>query len=330
VKYAIASTRAKIVAIYAVLVAANVIVWALAFAFFSRPHVLLMGTALLAFTFGLRHAVDADHISAIDNVTRKLMQDGKRPVGVGLYFSLGHSTIVFLLTVAIAFCASTLRSRLPGLEAAGGIVGTSISAAFLFLIAAINTLVLVDLVRTLRRARAGEPYCERRVDDMLNDRGLLGRFFKPLLQVVTRSRDMYAVGFLFGLGFDTATEVGVLGVAAIEAGKGVPMWTILLLPALFAAGMSLVDTSDGILMLGAYGWAFRDPARKLYYNVAITTASVLTAVVVGGIELSGLAGGSFQPGWLGYAVVAAFGLGWVAWMTSFTLRRNRQKMSASG
>ena len=326
-----ASTRVKIVTLYIVLVSANVLVWALAFVFFSKPHALLLGTALLAFTFGLRHAVDADHISAIDNVTRKLMQDGKRPVGVGFYFSLGHSTIVFLLTVAIAFGASAVRSRLPALEAAGGTVGTSISAAFLLLIAAINALVLADLLRALRRVRAGERYCEQSVNDILNGRGLLGRFFKPLLRLVSRSRDMYLVGFLFGLGFDTATEVGVLGIAAIEAGKGVPIWTILLLPALFAAGMSLVDTTDGILMLGAYGWAFLDPARKLYYNVAITAASVLTAVVVGGIELSSLAGGAVGIGWLGYAVVATFALGWVASMAFYALRRSRdRKISTSG
>ncbi len=326
-----ASTRVKIVTIYTVLVSANVLVWALAFVFFSKPHALLLGTALLAFTFGLRHAVDADHISAIDNVTRKLMQDGKRPVGVGLYFSLGHSTIVFLLTVAIAFGASAVRNRLPALEAAGGAVGTSISAAFLLLIAAINALVLADLLRALRRVRAGERYCEQSVNDILNERGLLGRFFKPLLRLVSRSRDMYLIGFLFGLGFDTATEVGVLGIAAIEAGKGVPIWTILLLPALFAAGMSLVDTTDGILMLGAYGWAFLDPARKLYYNVAITAASVLTAVVVGGIELSSLARGAIGIGWLGYAVVATLALGSVASMAFYALRRNRdRKISASG
>ncbi len=231
-----ASTRKKIVTIYAVLIGANVLVWALAFVFFSPPHALLLGTALLAFTFGLRHAVDADHISAIDNVTRKLMQDGKQPVGVGFYFSLGHSTIVFLLTLAIAVGASALRSRLPQLEAFGGIFGTGISAGFLLLIAAVNTLVLVDLLRALRSVRAGEQYCEQSLNDMLNDRGLLGRFFKPLLRLVSRSRDMYLVGFLFGLGFDTATEVGVLGIAAIEAGKGLPIWTILLLPAAVRSG----------------------------------------------------------------------------------------------
>ena len=325
-----ASTRKKIVTIYAVLIGANVLVWALAFVFFSPPHALLLGTALLAFTFGLRHAVDADHISAIDNVTRKLMQDGKQPVGVGFYFSLGHSTIVFLLTLAIAVGASALRSRLPQLEAFGGIFGTGISAGFLLLIAAVNTLVLVDLLRALRSVRAGEQYCEQSLNDMLNDRGLLGRFFKPLLRLVSRSRDMYLVGFLFGLGFDTATEVGVLGIAAIEAGKGLPIWTILLLPALFAAGMSLVDTTDGILMLGAYGWAFLNPARKLYYNVAVTTASVLTAVVVGGIELSSLAGGGLQIGWLGYAVVATFAVGWVVSMAFYALRDSGEsKRSAS-
>ncbi|HEX3670952.1 MAG TPA: HoxN/HupN/NixA family nickel/cobalt transporter [Candidatus Cybelea sp.] len=307
----IRNTRVKILTIYALLLGANAIGWALAFFFFAPPHALLLGTALLAYTFGLRHAVDADHISAIDNVTRKLMQEGKRPIGVGFFFSLGHSTIVVALTLAIVLGAAAVRTRLPNIEGVGNIVGAGVSAAFLFIIAAINALVLVDIVRAVRRVRSGGSYVDQTLNDSLEGRGLLGRIFRPVLRLVTRSRDMYFVGLLFGLGFDTATEVGLLGIAAIEAGKGLPVWTILIFPALFTAGMSLVDTTDGILMLGAYGWAFINPARKLYYNLAITTASVLTAVLVGGIELAGIAGGGVQVGWLGFAVVTLFALGWL-------------------
>jgi high-affinity nickel-transport protein len=312
------STRKKIVAMYALLLAGNILVWALAFLVFSPAHALLLGTALLAFTFGLRHAVDADHICAIDNVTRKLMQEGKRPVAVGFYFSLGHSTIVFALTVAIALGASAVRSRFPNLEAVGGAVGTSVSALFLFIIAAINAFVLADLLRAMRRVRAGEALGEQSLEESLNGRGLLGRIFKPLLRLVTRSRQMYLIGVLFGLGFDTATEVGLLGIAAIEAGKGLPVWGILIFPALFTVGMSLIDTTDGILMLGAYGWAFLDPERKLYYNVAVTAASVLVAVLIGGIEVTNVAGGVIQSGWIGGAVAGTFAVGWIA---SFSLAR---------
>lgn len=314
---------------YALLLGANAVAWVLAFLFLSRAHALLLGTALLAYTFGLRHAVDADHISAIDNVTRKLMQDGKRPVAVGFYFSLGHSTIVFALTLAIVLGAGAVRSYLPRLEAFGGVVGTSVSALFLFVIAAINAVVLVDLLRAMYRIRNGAAYSERSVDDSLARRGLLGRIFKPLLRLVRRSRDMYLIGVLFGLGFDTATEVGLLGLAAIEAGNGMPVWAILIFPALFAAGMSLVDTSDGILMLGAYGWAFLDPARKLYYNVTVTGASVVVAVLVGGIELANLAGIGGQSGWMGLAVAGVFASLWTASLAFAGASKGRMPSAAS-
>lgn len=316
----IQSTRAKVLTIYSLLLGANAAGWALAFFFFKPPHALLLGTALLAYTFGLRHAVDADHISAIDNVTRKLMQEGKRPIGVGFFFSLGHSTVVVALTLAIVLGAAAVRDRLPSFAGFGNVVGTGISAAFLFVIAAVNALVLADVVRAVRQMRSGGAYAEQTLNDSLEGRGLLGRIFKPVLRLVTRSRDMYFVGLLFGLGFDTATEIGLLGIAAIEAGKGLPIWTILIFPALFTAGMSLIDTTDGILMLGAYGWAFLNPARKLYYNLTITAASVLTAVLVGGIELAGIAGGGMQVGWLGFAIVTLFASGWLLSMSFHAVR----------
>jgi nickel/cobalt transporter (NiCoT) family protein len=328
------ATRSRVLAIYAVLAVVNLGAWAIALATFDgRP--VLVGTALLAYTFGLRHAVDADHISAIDNVTRKLMQDGRRPVSVGLFFSLGHSTIVIALTAAIAIAAVTVKTRLPGLEAIGGAIGTSISALFLYAIAGINVVVLVEVYRAFRRVRRGLPYDEMTVDGLLAQRGLIGRFFRPLMRLVSRSWHMYPIGVLFGLGFDTATEVGILGIAALQAAKGLPIAAIMIFPLLFTAGMMLLDTTDGILMLGAYGWAFVKPLRKLYYNLTITAVSVIVAVVVGGLEalkligdrlgLSGSGGfwglvGSLNDnfGVLGYMIVGIFV---VAWLISYLVYR---------
>ena len=277
--------RRKVIGIYILLIAFNVIAWTLAFLGFSGQHVALLGVALLAYTFGLRHSVDADHISAIDNVTRKLMQENKRPVAVGFFFSLGHSTIVVALTVAIVIATTFISTAIPSLKSAGGLIGTSVSAAFLYLIALINFLVLWEIFLAFRKVRRGENYDDKSLDEFLNQRGLMGRFFRPLLRVVDKSWKMYPVGVLFGLGFDTATEVGILGIAASQAGKGLPIIDILIFPALFTAGMCLLDTTDGILMLGAYGWAFVKPIRKLYYNLNITLISVLVAFVVGTIEV---------------------------------------------
>ncbi len=275
--------RARVLGLYAFLIAINLGAWALAFwAFSSRP--ILLGTALLAFTFGLRHAVDADHICAIDNVTRKLMQERQRPLGVGFFFSLGHSTVVVALSLAIAVAAAIVKDQLPSLQRAGMLVGSSISATFLLLVGAINLIVLLEIFAAFARARRGQPLEDNGLDAMLDRRGLIGRFFRPLLKVVDRSWKMYPIGLLFGLGFDTATEVALLGIAAVEAGKGLPVFDILLFPLLFTAGMTLVDTTDGIVMLGAYGWAFVKPIRKLYYNLVITLVSVLVALIVGSIE----------------------------------------------
>lgn len=275
--------RTKVVGMYAFLVGFNALAWTIAFAAFaSRP--LLLGTALLAYTFGLRHSVDADHISAIDNVTRKLMQEHKRPVAVGLFFSLGHSTIVVALTIAIALAANYVKTSIPALQNAGGLIGTSVSATFLLVVAIINMLVLWEIAQAFRRVQRGEPFHDQSLDEFLAQRGLMGRFFRPLLNVVRSSWHMYPIGLLFGLGFDTATEVGLLGIAAVEAGRGMPIYYILIFPLLFTAGMTLADTTDGILMLGAYGWAFVKPVRKLYYNMNITLVSVLVALLVGGIE----------------------------------------------
>ncbi len=283
--------RRKIIGIYILLIAFNILAWVLAFLGFAVRYPALMGTALLAYTFGLRHSVDADHISAIDNVTRKLMQEEKRPIAVGFFFSLGHSSVVIALSVGIAIAANFIQSAIPTLKTAGGLIGTSVSALFLYVIALINFLVLWEVFQMFRKAARGEAYSEQSLDEFLSQRGLMGRFFRPLLRMVDRSWKMYPVGVLFGLGFDTATEVGLLGIAAASAGKGLPIPYILIFPLLFTVGMCLLDTTDGILMLGAYGWAFVKPIRKLYYNLNITLVSVLVAFVVGTIELISIVSG---------------------------------------
>jgi high-affinity nickel-transport protein len=327
--------RARIVAIYAILFAFNIAAWLWASIAFHRYPVLL-GTALLAYSFGLRHAVDADHIAAIDNVTRKLMQDGKRPVAVGFMFSLGHSTIVVLGSAAIAGAALALQHRLDAFRNIAGVIGTLVSAFFLFAIALVNLIVLRSIYRTFVRVRRGEPYVEEDLDLLLGSRGLLSRVFRPMFRMITRSWHMYPLGVLFGLGFDTATEIGLLGVSATEASKGLPFWSVLVFPVLFAAGMSLIDTTDNILMLGAYGWAFVKPIRKLYYNITITSISVVVALVVGGIEALGLLAGHFHLtgmfwdgvvklndhfGTLGYFIVGLFALSWIVSIAVYKWRR---------
>ncbi|HEX9107843.1 MAG TPA: HoxN/HupN/NixA family nickel/cobalt transporter [Longimicrobiales bacterium] len=279
--------RSRVALVYALLLLANAAAWGWALVAF-RSYPLLLGTALLAYGLGLRHAVDADHIAAIDNVTRKLMQQGERPIGVGFYFSLGHSTVVVLASAAIAATALALSSGLRRYHELGGTVGTIVSSAFLLTIALMNMVILVAVWRAFQRVRRGGPLVQEDLDTLLAGRGLLARVFRPLFGMIRRSWHMYPLGLLFGLGFDTATEIGLLGIAAAEASKGLPIWSILVFPALFTAGMSLVDTTDSILMVGAYGWAFAKPIRKLYYNLTITLVSVLTALLVGGIEGFGL------------------------------------------
>lgn len=318
------NVRKKIIGIYLLLFAFNILAWILVLADFSARYPALLGTALLAYTFGLRHSVDADHISAIDNVTRKLMQEKKHPVAVGFFFSLGHSTIVIFLSIVIALAAMFIKATIPELRQAGGLIGTTVSATFLYVIAIINGLVLWEVFRTFRKVRRGEAYSEQTLEEFLNQRGLMGRFFRPLLKMVDSSWKMYPIGLLFGLGFDTATEVGLLGISAASADKGLPIFSILIFPLLFTAGMCLLDTTDSILMLGAYGWAFVKPVRKLYYNLNITLVSVLVAFVVGTIEIisivSGLLNlsggiwgvlGNLDFGVLGGVIIGIFLLSWI-------------------
>jgi len=329
-----ADLRGKLLGIYAFLFAINIAAWAWALLAF-RQHALLLGTALLAYGLGLRHAVDADHIAAIDNVTRKLMQESKRPVAAGLYFSLGHSTVVILASAAIAVAAGALSAQLDSFKGVGGIIGTSVSALFLLAIAIANLFVLAAVHRIFQRVKRGGRLIEADLDILLAQRGLLARLLRRLFRLIGKSWHMYPLGFLFGLGFDTATEIGLLGIAAAEASRGLPIWSILVFPALFTAGMSLIDTTDGVLMIGAYGWAFVKPIRKLYYNMTITFISVLVAVAIAGIEALGLLADKFSltgPFWelielgnessgaIGCGIVGLFTLSWLASIAIYRIR----------
>jgi high-affinity nickel-transport protein len=327
--------RGKVAGIYALLILINAAAWLWAVAAFHHFPVLL-GTAFLAYSFGLRHAVDADHIAAIDNVTRKLMQEGKRPVAVGFMFSLGHSTIVIFGSLLIAAAALRLQQHIDHYRNIGGVIGTLVSAVFLLAIAIVNIVILRSVYATFTRVRRGEPYVDEDLDLLLANRGFLARIFRPIFAMIRRSWHMYPLGVLFGLGFDTATEIGLLGISAAEASRGLPLWSIAVFPVLFAAGMSLIDTTDNILMLGAYGWAYIKPIRKLYYNLTITSVSVVVALVVGGIEALGLLGGQLHLqgvfwgfivrlnsnfGVLGYCIIAIFALAWIVSIAIYKLRR---------
>lgn len=325
--------------LYAILGAANVAAWIWAWSLFAdRPA--LLGTAFLAWVFGLRHAVDADHIAAIDNTVRKLMQEGTPARSVGFFFSLGHSTVVALAAAAIAATAGALHPRLEAFKLIGGTIGTAISAVFLLLIALVNLAIFRAAWRGLRRVSAGGALDAAALDRMLAGRGLLTRLFRPLFRAVRRSWHLYPLGFLFGLGFDTASEIGLLGIAATQSAQGLSPWQTMVFPALFTAGMALIDTSDSVLMVGAYGWAFVEPLRKLWYNLAITGASVAVALLIGGVEALGLVadklelGGRFWSGVaslnddmssLGFAVIAIFALAWAGSALLFRWKGTRSR-----
>jgi high-affinity nickel-transport protein len=317
--------RGRILAIYAILIPANILIWLWALIAF-RDQPVLLGTALLAYTFGLRHAVDADHIAAIDNVTRKLMQSGKRPLSVGFFFSLGHSTVVVVASIFVALAVSALQSKFDGFKEIGGLIGTSVSAFFLLVVAVANIFILVSVFRLFKAVKRGERFIEEDLDILLSQRGIIGRMLRSLFGIISKSWHMYPLGILFGLGFDTATEIALLGLSAAQGADGMSMWSILVFPALFTAGMSLIDTTDAVLMVRAYGWAFVKPIRKLYYNMIITLVSVIVALVIGGVEALGLIGrkldlsGSFWDaiealnenfGALGYLIIAIFILSWM-------------------
>jgi high-affinity nickel-transport protein len=277
--------RSRLVWIFSFLALLNVAAWGSAlFVFPTTPASL--GLMLMVYGLGLRHAVDADHIAAIDNVIRKLMEDGQRPVAVGFFFALGHSAVVLIVTILVASAGRTFVN-LESLRKLGEAIGTTVSALFLFAIAITNVLIFASVFRSHGRVRirAGRP-CEDDARDVRMPTGLMSRLFQPLFALVSRSWHMFLVGFLFGLGFDTATEVAVFTLSILQLAHGASLWAVLLLPILFAAGMSLVDTTDGVMMLGAYGWALIGPRRKLSYNMIITLLSAVVALVVGSVEYS--------------------------------------------
>ncbi len=333
--------RAKVLGIYALLFSANVVLWsATLLTSFTYPIFFLL--AATAYTLGLRHAFDADHIAAIDNVTRKLMQEKKKPATVGLFFSLGHSTVVFVVAVLIGLGAKILSQGIANgrspLETTAGLVGTAISAAFLFLMALINIVILVQIVRAFRSVTRSGVYDDEEVEIMLNQRGFLARIFRGLFRTVDASWKMYPVGLLFGLGFDTATEIGLFVIAGTVGTYHVPFYAAFLLPLMFTAGMTLMDTTDSIMMLGAYGWAFVKPIRKLFYNMTITLISVLVALVIGGFETLSIIQGQFNLtggfwdfvahltsnanfGWVGVGIISIFLLSWL--ISSLIYRINR-------
>jgi high-affinity nickel-transport protein len=325
--------RAKLATLYGLLIAANLGAWAWAFAVFhDRPA--LLASSVLAWTLGLRHAVDADHIAAIDTVTRKLVQEGKQPIATGFFFALGHSTVVTLIALAVCFAATALTAHFRTMQDVGGIIGTVVSASYLFALALFNLGVLVPAVRNFRAVQRGEPL---RVTDLdLLGGGLVSRLFRPLTRLAARSWHMYPVGFLFGLGFDTASEVALFGLAAVELARGAPLWSVMVFPALFASAMALVDTLDGNLMLRASNWARTRPIRKLFYNLTITLVSVLVAFGVAAIETLGLIHEKMAPrGWfwdqvvalnehfdlLGWVIVALFLGTWLVALAVYRFRR---------
>jgi high-affinity nickel-transport protein len=299
------------------------------FLHYAARYPALVGLGLAAYMFGLRHAFDADHIAAVDDTVRYLLQKGKNPLGAGFFFSLGHSTIVLLLSIAIVFAAAAVKRDLPELRNLGGVIGAGVSGTFLLIIGILNLLVLLDILDIWRKARTGN-HSHAHLEELLARRGLMNRLFGGRLQkFMSHSWQMYPLGLLFGLGFDTASEVGVLGMTAGASVGNLPVLAALSLPILFAAGMSLMDTTDGVLMVKAYNWAFVNPLRKIFYNLTTTALSIAVALLIGTVELSqvliamlGLKGPPFDWiaaldfGTLGYVIVALFLLAWggsVAW-----------------
>ncbi len=304
------------------------------------------GAGALAYGFGLRHAFDADHISAIDDTTRLMLAKGKKPLGVGLFFSLGHSSIVLLLSVAVAFAAKKAVQFQASFADAGATIGASVSGFFLYLVGILNLVILVGIIKVWRNAKSGK-FSHEHLDQMLNDRGLVKRLFKgKFAKGFDHSWQLYPIGLLFGLGFDTATEVALLGLSATAAvgtvGGSLPPLAIIALPIIFAAGMSLMDSLDGIFMTKAYSWAFTSPLRKIYYNLTTTTLSIFVALVIGTIELvSVLANktsiGDYEPfttiaaidlGSIGYFIVGSFIAAWVISVIIWRVRKYETRYSS--
>jgi high-affinity nickel-transport protein len=321
-RYFSPSEWARLAGLYGFVAALHALGWGL-YLHYAGSYPALVGLGFVAYMFGLRHAFDADHIAAVDDTVRFMLQKGKSPLGVGFFFSLGHATIVLALAVAIGFTASAVKHQLPQLQNIGGILGASVSGTFLWVIGILNLLVLLDILKVWEKAKTGT-HSHAHLEELLLQRGLINRLFGGRLQkVMSHSWQMYPVGLLFGLGFDTASEVGLLAMTAGASAGNLPMPAVLSLPILFAAGMSLMDTTDGVLMSKAYNWAFLNPLRKIFYNLTTTGLSVIVALVIGTIELlqvfisMGRLRGDFFDfiaaldfGVLGYIIVGLFLAAW--------------------
>jgi high-affinity nickel-transport protein len=279
-----ANEKIKIVIVYS-LIGLATIFGLVASTIVGRLSVILAGLGIIAYVLGLRHGVDADHIAAIDNTTRKLMQGKQRPFTVGMWFSLGHSTIVVVLILALVFATRSIIGHMPALENDGAIIGTSISGVFLWMIGMVNMVIVLNIYRIFKGLKQGK-MSQNELENLLDNRGFLNRYFKPLFKIVKRPWQIYPIGVLFGLGFDTATEIALIAISVgIGVSSPVPVWMILVLPFMFTCGMVLIDTTDGVTMRVAYGWAFLNPIRKIYYNLTVTVISVLVALAIGTAEL---------------------------------------------
>lgn len=305
----------------------------------SSQYPLMMSMGVIAYTLGLRHAFDADHIAAIDNTVRKLLQQKQNPMGVGFYFSLGHSSVVFLMAAALGVAVTWAQRHLPTFQSTGGLIGTIVSGVFLLLIGILNFIILVQLIQLFRQLRHRH-ITDAQMDELIESRGLMMRFVRPLFQFIQKSWHIFPLGFLFGLGFDTASEVSLLALSAGAAQHTVPFLGIIALPILFASGMSLLDTLDGVLMTNAYHWAFDKPVRKIFYNITMTAISVVAAIIIGGVEIVQLLGEKWHWkngvlgwmtqidfGWLGYALVIVLMLSWLIAIMVWKVGRFEERWS---
>ena len=323
----------KIIAIYSAIAAATLFGF-LASLVVGRLSVVLAGLGVVTYVFGLRHGVDADHIAAIDNTTRKLMQEKERPLTVGMWFSLGHSTIVVGLIVVLVVATRAVVGDIPALQNIGALVGTTVSGIFLWLIGLVNVVIVLGIYRIFRGLREGRVN-QSELENLLDNRGFMNRYFRPLFRLVKKPWQIYPVGVLFGLGFDTASEIALIAISVgIGVSSSVPIWMILILPFMFTCGMVLVDTTDGVTMRVAYAWAFLNPVRKIYYNLTVTIISVLVALAIGTVELLQVVSGELNlngPFWswlvtldfetLGFGIIGIFVLSWLVSLAYWRYKR---------
>jgi len=327
------SEKVKIIVIYS-LIGIATICGLVASTIVGRLSVLLAGLGVITYVFGLRHGVDADHIAAIDNTTRKLMQENQAPFTVGLWFSLGHSTIVVGLIVALVFATRTIIGKIPALQSGGAVIGTMVSGVFLWLIGIVNMIIVLSIYHIFKELKKGK-LNQTELESLLDNRGYLNRYFRPLFKIVKKPWQIYPIGVLFGLGFDTATEVALIAISVgVGVSSSVPVWMILVLPFMFTCGMVLIDTTDGVTMRVAYGWAFMNPIRKIYYNLTVTVISVLVALAIGTTELLQVIANELSLtgpfwGWLsgldfetiGFGIIIIFLASWLVSVAVWKYRR---------